>query len=94
VNPLTAATMMPDNADQIPGSLEDWLARPAWHADALCKGETALYFSRRASKAAATCQRCPVRQPCLDTAMADSDLEGVWGGFTEKKRRQLRRAVA
>ena len=60
MNPLTVAAMMPDNADQIPGSLADWLARPDWRADALCKGETALYFSRRATQATAICQRCPV----------------------------------
>ena len=38
------------------------------------------------------CRECPVQAPCLQPAMADSDLEGVWAGTTAKERRQMRRA--
>ncbi|MFP5252292.1 MAG: WhiB family transcriptional regulator [Actinomycetes bacterium] len=44
--------------------------------------------------ALSTCQRCPVRQPCLDTALshrADADV-GIWGGTTPRERRQIRRS--
>ncbi len=75
-------------------SLEDWIGRPAWMRDALCTGETRLFFSttdgdvERARKA---CRQCPVRQQCYSYAMADSSLVGVWGGFTEGERREIRR---
>lgn len=85
--------MSPDVPDE-PLLLDDFLARPAWHRDALCKGETRLYFSgatEDVERATAICQRCPARQPCHETAMADKDLEGVWGGFTAKERREMRR---
>lgn len=35
------------------------------------------------------CSRCPVRKECLDEALADH-RHGIWGGTTEKERRQLR----
>lgn len=37
------------------------------------------------------CRRCPVQQRCLDFALADSALLGVWGGTTAAERRLLRR---
>jgi hypothetical protein len=37
-NPLIPAAMMPGNADQLAGSIEDFMARAAWHRDALCRG--------------------------------------------------------
>ena len=40
------------------------------------------------------CARCPVRQECLAVALADPDLQGLWGGTNDQERRQLRRAVA
>jgi WhiB family redox-sensing transcriptional regulator len=40
------------------------------------------------------CRACPVRQECLDYAMADDSLRGLWGGPNDAQRRELRRAVA
>jgi len=37
------------------------------------------------------CGRCPVRQECLDYAMADPMLQGIWGGLTQREREQARR---
>jgi hypothetical protein len=38
--------MIPDNADQIPGSIEDWIGRQAWIRGAACKSVgIATYFS-------------------------------------------------
>lgn len=37
------------------------------------------------------CQKCPVRQPCLEEALANPGLQGVWGGTTGNERRRLRR---
>ena len=40
----------------------------------------------------ALCAACPVRQECLEVALADSDLLGLWGGTTDAERRELRRS--
>jgi WhiB family redox-sensing transcriptional regulator len=43
-------------------------------------------FSRRD-----LCDECPVRQECLEVALADESLQGLWSGTTEIERRQIRR---
>lgn len=40
-------------------------------------------------QAIAICDRCPVREACLELALDGGDL-GIWGGTTDKKRRKLR----
>ena len=60
-------------------------------------GMTAVFFSTAPSnleRARAICVACPVRQECYEYAMADPDLVGMFGGFTAKERREMRRAVA
>ena len=42
------------------------------------------------TKAREICSACPVRQECLDFAMADNELTGVWGGTTTQERKRLR----
>ena len=37
---------------------------------------------------------CPVRDECLDYALADPSLQGVWGGRTDAERRVLRHRAA
>ncbi len=32
---------------------------------------------------------CPVRQDCQDYALEASEIYGVWGGMTEKERREV-----
>jgi Transcription factor WhiB len=58
------------------------------------RGKTARFFSTAADSvecAKATCVACPVRLQCLRTALEDASLQGVWGGYTEAQRKQLRR---
>ena len=69
----------------------------AWREDAACRGEPLERFTEPAGtddvrQALATCASCPVRQPCLQTALTlerDADL-GIWGGTTETTRRRIR----
>ena len=76
-------------------TLEDWLRRQAWHQRAACRGVGPSDFVRgpKADYEAvrALCGDCPVRLECLDEALADPDLIGLWGGTTELERRDLRR---
>lgn len=47
----------------------------------------------REQQAKAICQGCPVRQVCLDHAVATREPFGIWGGLTEQERRPLLSAV-
>jgi WhiB family redox-sensing transcriptional regulator len=70
--------------------------RPAEHVEdwtdlARCRGmESEAFFGRNLTEARAairTCDRCEVRQQCLDYAVAENIEIGVWGGLTERQRR-------
>ncbi len=70
-----------------------------WRAFAACRtADPDLFFpsgSRRSSseKARAICAVCPARGACLDMALADPSLTGVWGGTTAADRRRIRKKV-
>lgn len=72
------------------------VSRPAWHASAACRGMgPSMFFPERGQAlepAREVCERCPVREPCLATALAAGPEEpGVWAGTSKNDRRQLRR---
>lgn len=50
-----------------------------------------MFFHHGYAEARAICDDCPVRQACLDFAMADPSLKGVWGGTTDRDRKRLRK---
>lgn len=64
-----------------------------WRRDAACADEDPdLFFSGddasvRAAKQ--VCATCPVRQQCLETALAVNEMHGIWGGMAEGERRRL-----
>ena len=41
-------------------------------------------------RAKAVCDRCPVKRPCLEEAVLDRSLEGIWGGTTDNERQRIR----
>lgn len=47
-------------------------------------------FENEAKK---VCAECPYRIACLKYAMDHPDIQGIWGGFTEKDRGALRRGT-
>ncbi|MGH2602892.1 MAG: WhiB family transcriptional regulator [Dehalococcoidia bacterium] len=69
--------------------------RPDWVADANCRGcDTELFFPERGgptSQAKAVCHGCDVRPECLTYAIESGEKHGIWGGLSERERRQLRR---
>ncbi len=70
---------------------------PSGSSDAACRGHgVRTWFSgaeETVDKARAVgARRVPVREDCLEFAMADLDLEGMWAGLTAMERRQMRRA--
>ncbi len=78
-------------------TLEDFLRRPGWHQQAACRGAGVDAFVLSPAKGRLTeydrslCEDCPVRQECLETALDNPDLAGLWGGTTPGERRALRR---
>jgi WhiB family transcriptional regulator, redox-sensing transcriptional regulator len=68
---------------------------PVWHDRAACRGFDAEIFFRehgRSTAAKAVCARCTVRQECLEDALTNLELFGVWGGTTERERQRIRNA--
>ncbi len=68
---------------------------PTWHNRAACRGlDPSIFFLSTddeddASQAKAVCELCPVREACLEHALAYREKEGVWGGCTERERRRI-----
>ena len=64
-----------------------------WRELAACRGtDLEVFFPERgesAGPARQVCAACPVRQPCLDYAITNRITHGIWGGLTERERRQL-----
>ena len=64
-----------------------------WRELAACRGtDLGLFFPERgesAEPARRVCARCPVREPCLDYAVTNRIVHGVWGGLTGRERRAL-----
>jgi len=69
----------------------------SWRDHAECRGvdpgifhpddEEENEFSAEAAKT--ICMSCPVREPCLEHAIAVREKHGVWGGLTARERRRL-----
>ena len=90
VRPLDQAVIATDRGADRPTSAEDILdlldvIRPAWHAQAACRGQTDVMFpvAERGhrldtSAARALCARCPVQAPCAEQGR--TERYGVWGG--------------
>jgi WhiB family transcriptional regulator, redox-sensing transcriptional regulator len=71
------------------------LTNQTWRQLAACRGvEPDIFYpasDEEADAAKSVCGVCPVRQPCLEYALASRERDGVWGGATEKERRRILR---
>jgi WhiB family redox-sensing transcriptional regulator len=71
---------------------------PEWHADAVCaQVDPDTWFPEKGGSTRdpkAICAGCPVRQQCLDYALEHDERFGIWGGVSERQRRQLKKARA
>lgn len=65
----------------------------AWRQRAACRGVDPDSFypasDEEAEAAKAICAVCPVREACLEYALANRERDGVWGGATERERRRI-----
>ncbi len=62
-----------------------------WSCLARCRGmDPDVFFGRNLTEARTairTCDRCEVREQCLEYAVTEGIDIGVWGGLTERQRR-------
>lgn len=68
---------------------------PDWRDQAACRGANpGMFFvevGTTLDQAKAICMACPVRQECLDEALANNERYGLFGGMSVKERRYERR---
>ncbi len=71
-----------------------------WRCSAACLDvDPELFFPvgkaaparQQIEEAKAVCDRCAVRESCLDWALTAGQDQGVWGGLSEEERRRTRR---
>jgi WhiB family redox-sensing transcriptional regulator len=69
-----------------------------WRDQALCRGFPQRWWfpeqGGRYETAVWVCSMCPSREPCLQFALDERIIHGVWGGLTEAGRRSHRRKMA
>lgn len=74
------------------------LQPPKWQSDARCaEVDPEIFFPKRggsAKAARAVCNHCAVRAQCLEYALDNKELFGIWGGASERERRRLYNARA
>ena len=65
---------------------------PHWTELARCaEVDNALFFPEKGGsvrEAKAVCHRCEVRSECLEYALKHEERFGIWGGLSERERRQ------
>ena len=70
-----------------------------WQERARCRDEDPeLFFPGKgkglgedARAAKAICQKCDVREACLEYALKHRERDGIWGGKSENQRRDIER---
>ncbi|WP_406083080.1 WhiB family transcriptional regulator [Micromonospora zamorensis] len=64
-----------------------------WRDDALCQQvDPEIFYPDKGESTApakSICSRCDVRTECLKAALDRREQFGVWGGLSERERRQL-----
>lgn len=73
------------------------IPRPEWMRHGACRGaDPKLFFPKAKASggpAREICARCDVQPECLDHALADPTLVGIWGGASELERDRMRARV-
>lgn len=71
------------------------LVRDSWRENAACReADTSAFFigpGKSPDAALAVCNRCEVRDECLEFALDNEENYGIWGGLNADQRKKLRR---
>lgn len=90
--------LITDDYPVVSGLLETLITEPPqWTKSAVCKSADHLdFFPKRGASTKeqkALCRTCPAQADCLAYALEDGAKNGIWGGASERERRQLRRKI-
>ena len=71
------------------------IAKDFWEGALCAEIGSEIFFPERheanmAQIAKRICNKCDIKQKCLEYALKDPDLKGVWGGTTEHQRYRIR----
>lgn len=88
-----------DDVGTLPSELYDLISRPDWWWAGKCRPmPLELFFPHNTAGvivAKQICRSCPVRTECGDYGIAGGErLKGVWGGLSERDRRNIRKHAA
>ncbi|OBY33430.1 WhiB family transcriptional regulator [Mycolicibacter kumamotonensis] len=65
----------------------------SWRIHANCRGfDTDIWYPELGANsryAQRVCQRCPVKMQCLQYALDNEEVHGVWGGTTSSERIEI-----
>lgn len=80
------------------GTLEYLINKEPWTTKARCaETDPEAFFPEKGGSTAAAkriCQFCEVRAECLEYALANRERYGIYGGMSERERRQILKWVA
>ncbi len=69
-----------------------------WMLDAKClDADPEAFFPEKGGstrEAKRICAACPVRDECLEHALSNEERFGIWGGYSERERRRMRRMAS
>lgn len=69
------------------------ISHESWESEANCIGvDPDLFFPEAGDKgeeAKEVCRGCPVQEQCLEKAIANREVGGIWGGTSESERRRI-----
>lgn len=78
--------------------LMDSALTSGWEGGALCaQTDPEEFYPERGGNAKVPkriCSACPVRDECLAYALATDERFGIWGGLSERERRNLQKQIA
>lgn len=81
-------------ATPAPAPMAPPVAAHTWMREGACRGvDPDLFFPERGEDskyAKAVCAVCPVADDCLEYALTNRERFGIWGGASERQRRQIR----
>jgi len=73
----------------------EWIAKDFWQGALCAEVDPELFFPRKgqyleAQSAKRLCNKCELKQKCLEFALKDPEIKGIWGGTNEPDRYKIR----
>ena len=85
-------SLVPESFETHPDDRDD-----QWQERALCaQTDPEAFFPEKGGstrEAKRICLGCEVKNSCLESALANDERFGIWGGLSERERRRLKRGI-